>query len=44
MNLPLADGDKPAWDWTAAHDSAADVLVNMKSNAVFVFVLLATEV
>ena len=30
---PQADGDKSAWDWTAAHDSVHNVPVNKKSNA-----------
>ena len=41
---PQADGDKPNWDWPVAHDSVHDVIVNKKSNALLVFVLLATEV
>ena len=36
-NCPLADGDEPAEDWAASHDSVQDVLVNKKSNAMLLF-------
>ena len=39
-----ADGDEPAGDRATTHDSVHDVFVNKKLNAMFVFVLLATEV
>ena len=35
-NCPLADGDEPAEDWAASHDSVQDVLVNKKSNVMLV--------
>ena len=38
------DGDEPAGDRTTTHDSVHDVFVKKKPNALFVFVLLATEV
>ena len=35
-NCPLADGEEPAEDWAASHESVHDVLVNKKSNAMLV--------
>ena len=42
-DCPQADGDEPAGDWATSHDSANDVLVNKKSNAMLVFILSSTE-
>ena len=36
-DCPQADGDEPAGDWLASHNSVHDVLVNKKSNAMLVF-------
>ncbi|WP_419587517.1 hypothetical protein, partial [Thiolapillus sp.] len=33
----------PAGDWATSHDSVHDVLVNKKSNAMFVFIFFSTE-
>ena len=38
-DCPQADGDEPAGEWAITHDSAHDVLVNKKSNAMLVFPL-----
>ena len=42
-DCPQADDDKPAGDWATSHDSVHDVLVNKKSNAMLVFILISTE-
>ena len=42
-DCPQTDGDEPAGDWATFYDSVHDVLVNKKSNAMLVFILLFTE-
>ena len=37
------DGDEPAGDWAASHDSVRNVFVNKKSNAMLMFILFSIE-
>ena len=41
---PETNGDEPAGNWLAIHDCVHGVLVNKKTNTIFMSVLLATEV
>ena len=40
-DCPRADGDETAGDWATSPDSVHDVLLNKKSKAMLVFILLA---
>ena len=40
---PQAYDDEPAGDWATPQDSVPDVIVNKKSNAMFVFIVFSTE-
>ena len=42
-DYPEVDGDEPAGDWVTSDDSAHDVLVNKKPNAMLMFILFSTE-
>ena len=41
---PETNGDEPAGNWVAPHDCVHGVLVNKKTNPIFMSVLFATEV
>ena len=41
---PETNGDEPAGNWLAPHDCVHGVLVNKKTNPIFMSVLFATEV
>ena len=41
---PETNGDEPAVNWLAPHDCVHGVLVNKKTNPIFMSVLFATEV
>ena len=42
-DCPRADGDETAGDWATFHNSVQNVLVNEKSNAMFVSILFSTD-